>query len=97
MDTAVLWAAVAVAFFFMLRASEYLIQPGKTWSRERVARGVDITARDGNNQPCTFKDAVEVVLHITSSKTDQYNVGCVRNQHETGTSLCPVAALRQLE
>ena len=37
------------------------------------------------------------MLHITSSKTDQYNVGCVRNQYRTGVDLCPVLALEEYE
>ena len=97
-DIAVVWCAIMIAFFFMLRASEYLVQPGRTWSLERVIRGMDLAGRDAENAPCTsFRDAVEVTLHITSSKTDQYNVGNVRNQYSTGAALCPVEAISALE
>ena len=30
-DVAVLWRAVMIAFFFMLRASEYLVQENRSW------------------------------------------------------------------
>jgi hypothetical protein len=35
-------------------------------------------------------------LNITGSKTDQYNVGTVRNQFRSGELLCPVVALVDL-
>lgn len=38
-DSAVMWSAMVVAFFFMLRASEYLVRPDRTWSVERVVHG----------------------------------------------------------
>ena len=37
------------------------------------------------------------MINIKGSKTDQYNVGAVRNQYATGAGLCPVAAFREYE
>ena len=45
----------------------------------------------------SFRHAEEVVINIKGSKTDQYNVGAIRNQYATETELCPVAAMRDLE
>ena len=96
-DRAVLWAALMTGFFFMLRASEYLVQDGRSWSRERVLHGDDIAPRRGGAELASFGTAEEVVINIKGSKTDQYNVGAIRNQYATETELCPVAAMRELE
>ena len=96
-DAAALWAAFAIGFFFMLRASEYLVQPDKHWSRERVIHGSDIVPRFEGCDSRSFSEAHEVVLYIKGSKTDQYNVGCTRNQFESNEELCPVQAMRDFE
>ena len=96
-DAAALWAAYAIAFFFLLRASEYLVQPDKHWSLERVLHGSDAVPRAGGCDATSFREAQEVVVYIKGSKTDQYNVGCTRNQFETHEELCPVMAMREFE
>ena len=38
-----------------------------------------------------------VTVRIRGSKTDQYNLGCIRTQHESGDAgVCPVQAFREL-
>eukprot|EP00959_Pyramimonas_sp_CCMP1952_P362017 7581739-Pyramimonas_sp.AAC.1 len=44
-DAVVIWAAIVTAFFFLLRASEYLLQDGRSWSFERVLHGEDVEPR----------------------------------------------------
>ena len=96
-DASSAWLAISTAFFFLLRASEYLVQEDKAWSRDRVLRGEDVAARLGNQELSSFAEAEEAVINIRSSKTDQYNAGCVRNQYGTGELLDPVAAFAQYE
>ena len=78
------WAALATAFFFMLRASEYLADTsgGRAWAADRVLFGRDVTPRREGAVCPTFATADEVVIYIKGSKTDQYNFGCCRN-HST--------------
>ena len=54
-------------------------------------------ARRGNDKASMFAQAEEIVVHIKGSKTDQYNVGCTRNQYATNRELCPVAAMAMYE
>ena len=96
-NRAAIWLGLMLAFFFLLRASEYMVQSNRSWSRTRVVRGVDLAARKQNLELTSFKDAEEIVLHITGSKTDQYNVGEIRNQYATGLELDPVKAAWEFE
>ena len=93
------WAALTTAFFFMLRASEYLADTsgGRTWAAERVLFGRDVTPRKEGAVCPTFATADEVVIYIKGSKTDQYSFGCCRNHYTTGNPLCPIKALAELE
>jgi hypothetical protein len=95
-EAAVLWFAVMMGFFFLLRASEFLLQSGRSWSCDRVLRGVDVSVRAGNVPTTNFAEAEELVIVITGSKTDQYNEGQIRNQFKSGEPLCPVDAMRLL-
>ena len=96
-DAVVIWAAVMTAYFFMLRASEYLLRPGAAWSYERVVRGIDVCGfRDGEAREW-LGDCDEVALTVTSSKTDQHFNGCVRNHFRSGERLCVVEALAMLQ
>ncbi|CAK0871294.1 unnamed protein product, partial [Prorocentrum cordatum] len=96
-DTVVIWAAIVTAFFFLLRASEYLLQGGRSWSFERALRGEDIEPRKAGKRVPSFQDADEMVIYIKGSKTDQLNVGTVRNHYRAGTTLCPIAAMGRLQ
>ena len=97
LDGVATWAAIVTAFFFMLRASEYLADPGRPWRDSRVLFGRDVTPRKGGEAAKTFMGADEVIIFIKGSKTDQYNFGCCRNHYTTGNDLCPVRALEALE
>ena len=94
-DKAVLWFGLMIAFFFMLRASEYLVQ-NRSWSEERVLHGEDVTLRKGTEEAQKVSEATEIVVHLKGSKTDQLNVGTTRNQYKTDEELCPGTACQQL-
>jgi len=95
-DAAVVWAAVNVGFFYLLRASEFLVGP-QPWSWEGVLHGRDIIGRKDGLPVVGCMGATEVVIYIKKSKTDQYNVGSTRCQFRTGGILCPVRAMQELE
>ena len=92
-DRVIIWAAIMVGFFFLLRASEFLVTMGRTWGTSRTLKGTDVEARKNNNQVTNFHQAEEIVIYLKGSKTDQYNQGTVRNQFRSGNELCVVAAL----
>ncbi|CAK0889362.1 unnamed protein product [Prorocentrum cordatum] len=96
-DAVVIWAAIVTAFFFLLRASEYLLPDGRSWSFERVLHGEDVEPKKEGKRVASFQDADEMVIYIKGSKTDQLNVGTVRNHYRAGTSLCPIAAMERLQ
>lgn len=62
--------------FFLLRASEYLVEANRTWSTRRVVKACEIERR---TRACRIQNAQEVVIYLTGSKTDQYNQGTIRN------------------
>ena len=68
-DKAAAWGAIAIAFFFMLRASEYLVRSNLPDSYGKVLRGCDVVGRRGNESEHWFKAAEEVVIQIPVSYT----------------------------
>ena len=97
-DKAVLWAALCTAFFFLLRASEYLVQNNREWSLKRVIKGQDVEGRKGNVRCDNLSEAEEIVIYLHGSKTDQFNQGAVRNHYRSGDpKLCPVEALARMQ
>ena len=97
-DKAVLWAALCTAFFYLLRASEYLVQNNREWSLKRVLKGKDIEGRKNNMRCANLSEAEEIVIYLNGSKTDQFNQGAVRNHYRSGDEkLCPVEALARLQ
>ena len=91
-EAALVWAAIAFGFFFLLRASEYLdvgyTDPGKGM------RGMDVLLREKGTY-CRMERipyADEVVLTVRGSKTDIYNKGESRNHFAASDRLCPVKA-----
>ncbi|CAK9068985.1 unnamed protein product, partial [Durusdinium trenchii] len=92
-DQAILWAAIMVGFFFLLRASEFLVTMGRSCGTSRTLKGNDIEARRDNLQVMNFHQAEEIVIYLKGSQTDQYNQGTVRNQFRSGDELCVVTAL----
>ena len=97
-DACVVWAAVMVAFFYLLRASEYLVQQNRSWSQRRVLKGKDVEGRKSNSACENLSEAEELVIYLTGSKTDQYNQGTVRNHFKSGDPvLCPVLAMAAMQ
>ncbi|CAK0838861.1 unnamed protein product, partial [Prorocentrum cordatum] len=43
------------------------------------------------------REGTQMVIYITGSKTDQLNVGTVRNHYRAGTTLCSIAAMERLQ
>ncbi|OLQ04789.1 hypothetical protein AK812_SmicGene12099 [Symbiodinium microadriaticum] len=90
------WGALCLAFFFLLRASEYL--DTGYHSPLRGLRGRDLRLSRGG-KPCSlrdFEEAHELTVFIRGSKTDVYNRGEYRNHYKTGLLLCSVTAATQL-
>jgi hypothetical protein len=81
-DEAVLWAAVALGFFFLLRASEYLDVGYRAPNRGLLGRNVELKRQGevGEAGQLAFTD--EVVVRIRGSKTDIYNRGETRNHFQ---------------
>lgn len=95
-DAALLWGALALGWFFLLRASEYL-DVGYT-DQSKGLKGKDVIL-SSEGKPCKLHDlqtATEITLHIRGSKTDIYNRGETRHHFATGLELCPVQAARNI-
>ena len=95
-EASLLWAALTLGFFFLLRASEYL-DVGYVDIR-RGLRGGDITLKK-NGRPCDLSNlttADEITILVRGSKTDIYNLGQIRNHFCTGEEVCIVTAAIQL-
>ena len=95
-DRQTIAAAATVAFFFMLRASEYVRTGTQVQPMTHVLQQRDMRfARQG--QPVQWRQrhrADEVIVTIRSSKTDQERQGATRNLFATGHAvLCPVRAM----
>ena len=97
-DRLIIWAALMVGFFFLLRASEYLVTLGRSWGSTRTLRGCDVEGRSENKQVNNLHHAEEIVIYLKGSKTDQLNQGTVRNEFKSGhRTLCVVTALAEYQ
>ena len=97
-DGALVWAALCLGFFFLLRASEYL-DVGR-YTPGRGLQGIHVTLlKEGTpTERNESSGADEIRLVVAGSKTDIYNRGETRNHfanHEItyGQRLCVVEAL----
>ena len=72
-DDAMLWCAIALAYFFLLRASEYVAPDQSGADNGKGVRAIDLVARREGTQVKSFREADEVALCIRGSKTDQLN------------------------
>ena len=100
----ILWGVILVAWYFMLRRSEYL-QEGSpkrdtqaTGSRRPLMDG-DLLARYEKRYTHWGGPVDEIVAHLKGSKTDWLNQGTVRSHSALATGhphpqLCPVRALQ---
>ena len=88
----VLWGAAVLAWFFLLRRSEYLCIQGRP-SRHAL-RVKDVRFIDALERESTIYEDVDVVqLHIRSSKSDQKAKGVhLRLSKSKVNELCPVNA-----
>ena len=95
-EASLLWGALALGFFFLLRASEYLdvgyVDP------QRGLRGSDVTLKLNGRalELGRIAEAEEVMLLVRGSKTDIYNRGQMRNHFRTGELVCVVRAMVSL-
>ena len=77
------WITVVIAFFFLLRVGEaFNLRFGSLQPRRKGE-----FVRDW-----AVADSVSVL--ISGSKTDQFNLGCVRTQSRVGGLLCPVKVMK---
>ena len=93
-EASLLWGALTLGFFFLLRASEYL-DVGYQDPR-RGLRGSDVTLKLNGNAVALnrISEVDEVTLLVRGSKTDIYNRGQVRNHFRTAEKVCVVKSVR---
>ena len=88
--------AIAFAFFFLLRISEFAARD-KVYMEKFIALRKDISFFK-NGKLCAWDDpgANAVELFIKGSKADQRHLGCPRIQHSSGDDvLCPVKVMQE--
>ena len=88
----VLWGAAVLAWFFLLRRSEYL--GAESQESRHILRVKDVRFLDVLEQETSIFDMVDVVqVHVRSSKTDQRGQGIHLRLGRSGVdALCPVNA-----
>jgi len=86
-----LWGALMLAFFFLLRSSEYASSQGHFDTSRALLKG-DVTFFRAGVPVTNYHLADEVVLCIRGSKTDQQHLGVLRNSYKTGEVLSPVVS-----
>lgn len=86
------WGSILLAYFFMLRRSEFLKVDGR-WMYFVLRLG-DTKFYDQNENVCNFDNAHMVGIVLRGAKNNQYGREDVRFQFKTGDPvLCPVLAL----
>ena len=87
-DKLVYWAAVTLAFFGLLRSSEYTSTPTHSYNPNHTLLYNDIT----------FAPNVSyVTINIRASKTDPFRTGCNFRVGVSHNQLCPFSALYHLQ
>lgn len=86
-----LWGGLMLAFFFLLRSSEYA-SSGGFFDTSRALLVGDVAFYRAGEPVVDWWIADEVTLMIRASKTDQQRLGVCRNAYATGALLCPVKA-----
>ena len=80
-DRSMIWSAVTMAFFGLLRSAEYTLPTPSRWS-DNTLTFMDISL-------CHNK----VLINIRSSKTDQFRQGTIIRLFRIPSPLCPVRAV----
>ena len=102
-DSVTLWCTISIAWFFMLRMSEYLDRGAKTAgdnTRRPLTTDEIEPLRDGRR--AVWSAGVnEISIYISGSKTDWLNQGMVRSHNlipssEPNSHLCPARCLIRL-
>ena len=91
-----LWASYSLAYYAMLRPTEYMLTPlHNTFDRTRHTRACDITFyRNGKHLPKASSVAPDSFdVNIKMSKGDQARLGVSCVIGATGKDTCPVAAM----
>lgn len=89
-----LWGAVLLAYFFLLRRSEYLREGS---IRHAFCLKKAVFFSDTSGTPVPFKAATSVTVGLAGSKNDQHGRGAWRTMHASGDALlCPLEALRHI-
>ena len=83
-DKHLLWAASTLAFFGLLRSSEYT----SVYTHQFLPQHTLISSNVGFAGDYSY-----MTVHIQSSKTDPFRDGCTIRVGATGNFLCPVSAM----
>lgn len=94
-EGSLMWAIVALGFFFLLRASEVLPLGYISTSRQLKGENVLLYSRGVRCGLQSLREADEVQITLKGSKT-HYNLETSRNHHATGEVICPVSAVVEL-
>ena len=95
-DSAMVMAALEVAWFYMLRAKEFAESNGVDESM--IVRGCDLRFTKNGKKPETDEQPTEVTLQFRKTKTDQLAFGDSKTLEATGKRhLCPVEALVRMK
>ena len=84
LDRTMFWAASALAFFGFLRSSEYTAPTVKSYHRKSTLQRSDITI-----------ERTRMIVHVKASKTDPFREGMSLSIARTGSSMCPVRAIKK--
>jgi hypothetical protein len=88
-----LWGSVVLAYFFLLRRSEYLVNGAqRNWY---CLKTTDVQFSDDHGKPTSYSRAVAVSIRLAGAKNDQHGRGSTRTMYATGDPLlCPREALK---
>ena len=78
--------SAANGFFWLLRSSEYLANDSVGFDPKKCVTGNDVQQYENR-----------ATLYLKGSKTDQYNLGCIRSHSRSeDPDLCPVAGVEDI-
>ena len=103
-DSVTLWCSISIAWFFMLRMSEYVDKgPADRYGKygRHPLRMNEIEPLSGGKRTLWSSEVDEISIYISGSKTDWLNQGTVRSHNripanEPNAHLCPVRSLVRL-